>query len=124
MLSGNRNFEGRIHPYSEANWLASPPLVVAYALAGTTLIDMENEPLGGNDGQPVYLKDIWPKDELILNQFAQLEKLFMREYDDVFSGGVDWAVIPVDDAKVIIGMMLLLTFDSQLFLTEPLSTLI
>ena len=61
VLSGNRNFEGRINPLVKANYLASPPLVVAYALAGTTDIDLATEPLGnGSDGKPVYLKDIWP----------------------------------------------------------------
>ena len=63
VLSGNRNFEGRINPQVKANFLASPPLVVAYALAGTVDIDLATEPLGtGKDGQPVYLKDIWPSD--------------------------------------------------------------
>jgi aconitate hydratase len=61
VLSGNRNFEGRIHPNVRANYLASPPLVVAYALAGTTTIDYETEPIGtGADGKPVFLRDIWP----------------------------------------------------------------
>src|SRR5512142_2612687 len=61
VISGNRNFEGRVHPLVKANYLASPPLVVAYALAGTVDIDLESEPLGlGKDGQPVYLSDIWP----------------------------------------------------------------
>ena len=61
VLSGNRNFEGRVHPHVKANFLASPPLVVAYALAGTTDIDLATEPLGtGKDGQPVFLRDIWP----------------------------------------------------------------
>src|SRR5687767_15737842 len=61
VLSGNRNFEGRIHPSVRANFLASPPLVVAYALAGSVLIDLDTEPLGtGRDGQPVYLRDLWP----------------------------------------------------------------
>src|SRR6185295_9081261 len=61
VLSGNRNFEGRINPLTLANYLASPPLVVAYALAGTVDVDMEHEPIGaGRDGKPVYLRDIWP----------------------------------------------------------------
>ena len=61
VLSGNRNFEGRVHPYVRANYLASPPLVVAYALAGTVDIDLANEPLGvDRDGEPVYLREIWP----------------------------------------------------------------
>ena len=66
VLSGNRNFEGRIHPYVRANYLASPPLVVAYALAGTINIDLKNEPLGTDaDGKPVYLRDIWPMNQEI-----------------------------------------------------------
>jgi aconitate hydratase len=66
VLSGNRNFEGRVHPLTRANYLASPPLVVAYALAGTVNIDFETEPLGtGSDGQHVFLRDIWPsRDEV------------------------------------------------------------
>ena len=66
VLSGNRNFEGRIHPLTRANYLASPPLVIAYALAGTVLIDFDTEPLGtGSDGKPVFLRDIWPsRDEI------------------------------------------------------------
>jgi aconitase A len=64
VLSGNRNFEGRVHPLVKTNWLASPPLVVAYALAGTVRIDLSTEPLGkGKDGQPVYLRDIWPSQQ-------------------------------------------------------------
>ncbi|MBN0357946.1 aconitate hydratase, partial [Pseudomonas aeruginosa] len=66
VLSGNRNFEGRIHPLVKTNWLASPPLVVAYALAGNMNIDLTREPLGqGKNGEPVYLKDIWPSGEEI-----------------------------------------------------------
>src|SRR5690625_7453564 len=66
VLSGNRNFEGRIHPLTKANYLASPPLVVAYALAGTVDIDLQNDPLGKDkDGNDVYLKDIWPSMEEI-----------------------------------------------------------
>jgi aconitate hydratase len=61
VLSGNRNFEGRVHPLTRANYLASPPLVVAYALAGTVNIDFEIDPIGtGSDGHPVFLRDIWP----------------------------------------------------------------
>ena len=71
VISGNRNFEGRVHPLVKANYLASPPLVVAYALAGTVDIDLINEPLGtGTDGQPVYLKDIWPTTEEIQEAIA------------------------------------------------------
>src|SRR5262249_37786973 len=66
VLSGNRNFEGRVNPLVKANYLASPPLVVAYALAGSVDVDLKNEPLGdGSDGKPVYLRDIWPSNEEI-----------------------------------------------------------
>ena len=72
VLSGNRNFEGRIHPLVKTNWLASPPLVVAYALAGSMKIDLTKEPLGeGNDGQPVYLKDIWPSSRTSLRRWKK-----------------------------------------------------
>ena len=73
VLSGNRNFEGRVHPLVKTNWLASPPLVVAYALAGTVRIDISSEPLGqGKDGQPVYLRDIWPSSKEIADAVAQV----------------------------------------------------
>ncbi|MFX5522035.1 aconitase family protein, partial [Acinetobacter baumannii] len=66
VLSGNRNFEGRVHPEVKMNYLASPPLVVAYAIAGTTDIDLTTQPLGtGSDGQPVFLRDIWPSNKEI-----------------------------------------------------------
>ena len=72
VLSGNRNFEGRVNPDVRANYLASPPLVVAYALAGSMKIDLTTEPLGqGKDGKPVYLKDIWPTTEEIADAAAQ-----------------------------------------------------
>ena len=85
VLSGNRNFEARIHPNIRANFLASPPLVVAFALAGRVNIDMTQEPLGtGHDGQPVYLKDIWPTDEEIksLLKFAQDPDVYREKYSD------------------------------------------
>jgi aconitate hydratase len=98
VLSGNRNFEGRIHPYVKANYLASPPLVVAYALAGTTDIDLTHEPLGlGSDGKPVYLTDIWPTQAEVA---AELERAlspedFEREYRGIESGNQSWNAIPV-----------------------------
>ncbi len=85
VLSGNRNFEARIHPNIRANFLASPPLVVAFALAGRVNIDLTTEPLGtGNDGQPVYLKDIWPSDDEIKNllKFAQDPDVYREKYSD------------------------------------------
>ncbi|MFT8148797.1 aconitase family protein, partial [Salmonella enterica] len=82
VLSGNRNFEGRVHPLVKANWLASPPLVVAFALAGTTRINMDREPLGYDDqNQPVYLKDIWPISAEIAEAVARIDgEMFRSRY--------------------------------------------
>ena len=93
VLSGNRNFEARIHPQVRANYLGSPPLVVAYALAGTVLIDLEKEPLGNDQsGQPVYLRDIWPSAEEIRAAVRQSLKpdLFTVSYSSVFAGDEQW----------------------------------
>src|SRR5438552_13732831 len=93
VLSGNRNFEGRINPDVKMNYLASPPLVVAYALAGTMDIDMQREPLGSDaEGKPVYLADIWPSPEegADVVQQAVAEEMFTRDYADVFSGDDNW----------------------------------
>ncbi|NTW81611.1 MAG: aconitate hydratase AcnA, partial [Geobacteraceae bacterium] len=92
VLSGNRNFEGRIHPQVKLSWLASPPLVVAFALAGTTRIDLTSEPLGNRaDGRPVYLKDLWPQqaeiDELI---GAITPEMFRLGYGDLYDGTPEW----------------------------------
>jgi aconitate hydratase len=93
VLSGNRNFEGRVNPQVRANYLASPPLVVAYALAGRIDIDLVNEPLGeGKDGRPVYLRDVWPTSEEVLdavNRFVKPE-MFAHEYGKVFEGDAMW----------------------------------
>ena len=98
VLSGNRNFEGRIHSLVKANFLASPPLVVAYALAGTVDIDLDKEPLGtGSDGAPVYLKDLWPSQKEI-NDVASSSvraEMFRDKYSDVFSGSDMWKDIKV-----------------------------
>ena len=98
VLSGNRNFEGRVHPLVKANFLASPPLVVAYALAGTVDIDLDKEPLGnGSDGAPVYLKDLWPTQKEI-NEVASSSvrvEMFKEKYADVFSGSDMWKDIKV-----------------------------
>ena len=98
VLSGNRNFEGRVHPLVKANFLASPPLVVAYALAGTVDIDLDKEPLGtGSDGMPVYLKDLWPTQKEI-NEVATSSvraEMFKEKYADVFSGSEMWKEIKV-----------------------------
>jgi len=98
VLSGNRNFEGRINPLTRANYLASPPLVVAYALAGTVDIDLEKEPLGnGRDGKPVYLRDLWPSQKEITDTVAASLKpeMFTRSYGNVFDGNPKWNAIPV-----------------------------
>ena len=97
VLSGNRNFEGRVHPLVKANWLASPPLVVAFALAGTTRVDLSSEPLGtDNDGNPVYLRDIWPSSQEV-NEAVSLvdEEMFRQRYADVFTGEEKWQAINV-----------------------------
>jgi len=103
VLSGNRNFEGRIHPEVKMNFLASPPLVVAYALAGTLDIDLATEPLGtGSDGKPVYLKDVWPSDrdvqELILKTVDPA--MFRKSYASVFAGDEHWNSIRVPQGKI------------------------
>ncbi|MDR4881484.1 aconitate hydratase AcnA [Serratia marcescens] len=97
VLSGNRNFEGRIHPLVKTNWLASPPLVVAYALAGSMKIELTKEPLGeGNDGQPVYLKDIWPSSQDIAQAVEEVRtEMFQKEYGEVFDGDANWQAIQV-----------------------------
>ncbi|GAA1020189.1 aconitate hydratase [Acrocarpospora pleiomorpha] len=98
VLSGNRNFEGRINPDVKMNYLASPPLVVAYALAGTMDIDLNNEPLGsGADGQPVFLKDIWPEPEEVARVVADSigQDMFLRDYADVFKGDEHWRSLPI-----------------------------
>nr|WP_055505953.1 aconitate hydratase AcnA [Nonomuraea pusilla] len=98
VLSGNRNFEGRINPDVKMNYLASPPLVVAYALAGTMDIDLDHEPLGtGSDGEPVYLRDIWPSpDEVSAVVHSSIGRdMFERDYADVFKGDEHWRSLPV-----------------------------
>jgi aconitate hydratase len=96
VLSGNRNFEGRINPDVKMNYLASPPLVVAYALAGTMDIDLANEPLGtASDGQPVYLRDIWPSSREIEQtvEGAIASEMYTRGYADVFAGDARWRAL-------------------------------
>lgn len=103
VLSGNRNFEGRVHAQVKANYLASPPLVVAYAIAGTTNIDLTTEPLGyDKDNNPVYLKDIWPSSDEIrqaINESMSPE-MFKEKYKDVFSANSRWNAIPVPEGKL------------------------
>jgi aconitate hydratase len=103
VLSGNRNFEGRVHPEVKMNFLASPPLVVAYALAGTLDIDLTSEPLGvGSDGKPVYLKDIWPSPAEIQQVIAGAvdAEMFKKSYSGVFSGDENWNAINVPSGKL------------------------
>ena len=97
VLSGNRNFEGRVHPMVKANWLASPPLVVAFALAGTTRINMDKDPLGYDEqNQPVYLKDIWPTSAEVNEAVSKIDgQMFRTRYADVFSGDEHWQAIAV-----------------------------
>ncbi len=98
VLSGNRNFEGRIHPLVRASYLASPPLVVAYALAGRVDIDLEHDPIGtGSDGTPVYLRDIWPTPEEVKEAMAAsiTPELFTTSYSTVFDGDERWQSLPV-----------------------------
>ncbi len=101
VLSGNRNFEGRVHPQVRANWLASPPLVVAFALAGTVAIDLSNQPIGNDkNGSPVYLKDIWPTNKEIEEEVAKVSgSMFRKEYAEVFNGDADWQAIKVSESK-------------------------
>ncbi len=103
VLSGNRNFEGRVHPLTKTNYLASPPLVVAYALAGSTALDITREPLGvGKDGKPVYLKDIWPTPwevAEVMRQFVTPE-MFRERYADVFTGTKTWQKVEVSGTEL------------------------
>ena len=102
VLSGNRNFEGRISPDVRANYLASPPLVVAYALAGDMNIDLTTEPLGtGKDGQPVYLKDIWPETKEIADIVHKTvtREAFQSKYADVFKGDEKWQAVETTDSE-------------------------
>ena len=102
VLSGNRNFEGRVNPDVRANYLASPPLVVAYALAGTMSLDLTTEPLGeGKNGKPVYLKDIWPTTAEIaaLQRKHVTNKMFATRYADVFKGDKAWQGIKVSGGQ-------------------------
>jgi aconitate hydratase len=103
VLSGNRNFEGRVHPEVKMNFLASPPLVVAYALAGTMDVDLNKEPLGtGSDGKPVFLKDIWPTSQEIQRTVATCvtSSMFKQGYASVFAGDENWSSIQVPKDEV------------------------
>ncbi|MEQ8312660.1 MAG: aconitate hydratase AcnA [Gammaproteobacteria bacterium] len=95
VLSGNRNFEGRIHAKVRANWLASPPLVVAYALAGTTQIDLSSEAIGqDSDGNDVFLRDIWPSNDEIQQAVQSVQRdMFLHNYGEVFEGNAEWKAL-------------------------------
>jgi len=103
VLSGNRNFEARIHPEVKANYLASPPLVVAYALAGRMDLDLVEEPIGqGSDGEDVYLRDLWPSAREVQDTIATAvqDEMFKRTYADVFTGDERWRALPVPDGDL------------------------
>ncbi len=103
VLSGNRNFEGRVNPLVKANWLASPPLVVAYALAGTTDIDMDHEPIGtGADGKPVFLRDIWPTAEEVRQTVESCVQptQFQARYGNVWNSNERWNAVPTSKGEL------------------------
>lgn len=116
VLSGNRNFEGRVNPHVKANYLASPPLVVAYALAGTVDIDLDNDPIGTTaDGEAVYLKDIWPSNEEIAEtvEKAITPEMFRERYNSAYESNPNWNAISVADSE-------LYTWDgSSTYIQEP-----
>ena len=103
VLSGNRNFEGRIHPLVRMNYLASPPLVIAYALAGSMMVDLVNDPIGvGHDGQPVFLKDIWPDHgEIQAVVGSNIDShMFQTSYAGVFAGDKNWQQVPISTGQI------------------------
>jgi aconitate hydratase len=102
VISGNRNFEGRVHPLVKANYLASPPLVVAYALAGTVEIDLSSEPIGMGTNGPVYLKDIWPTAQEVVDAVCSSlnTEMFIEKYNSVFEGSIMWKEIKVAEGDL------------------------
>jgi aconitate hydratase len=103
ILSGNRNFEGRIHPAVRANYLASPPLVVAYALAGTVNFDPQNDPIGHDDqGNPVYLRDIWPSPQEVMETIQKTitPELFRQRYENVLNANERWNALPTPEGEL------------------------
>lgn len=101
VLSGNRNFEGRIHPLVKANWLASPPLVVIFALTGTVFIDLTKDPIGQDkQGAPVYLKDLWPSNAEIAEEVAKITgKMFTTTYENIFTGSKEWQEMKIPESQ-------------------------
>ena len=116
VLSGNRNFEGRIHSLVKANYLASPPLVVAYALAGTVDIDLVKEPIGKDpEGNPVYFKDIWPSwEEVVSMEQSVSPELFRKEYETVYENNELWNAIEAGNESFI-ALIRLLPFRTSIF---------
>jgi len=117
VLSGNRNFEGRVHPNVRANYLASPPLVVAYALLGTMNVDIATAPLGNDrDGKPVYLRDVWPTNKEIADTIATSlgRDQFLKRYGEVFKGPAQWQAIKVDAGSATYGWS-----DSSTYVKNP-----
>ena len=115
VLSGNRNFEARIHPNIKANFLASPPLVVAYAIAGRANIDLTTEPLGtGSDGKPVFLRDVWPTSQEIgaVMQYATDPATYRRLYGDFTKDNPLWNAIPTTEGQVY-------AWDKSTYIAEP-----
>ncbi len=104
VLSGNRNFEGRIHPQVKANWLASPPLVVVYALTGTVLIDITKEAIGKDEkGKSIYLKDIWPTDAEIAREINLVsQQMFHQTYDEIFTGSAEWRAMKIPQSETYV----------------------
>jgi aconitate hydratase len=100
VLSGNRNFEGRIHPSVSLNWLASPPLVVAFALAGTTCIDLENDPIAlNNKNEPVYLRELWPSQSMLNEMLNRVDESHFRlSYSDITKGDEEWEKLSMEDS--------------------------
>jgi aconitate hydratase len=115
VLSGNRNFEGRVNPLVKANYLASPPLVVAYALAGTTDIDLTTEPIGQGNSGPVYLKDIWPTPQEVAKVVGEsvLPEMFIKQYGEAMSGNAAWNAIKVAEGDLYAWQ------DSSTYIQEP-----
>lgn len=104
VLSGNRNFEGRIHPQVKANWLASPPLVVVFALTGTTLVDLTKDSLGTDkQGKPVYLKDLWPTNAQIAHEATAITgNMFHETYNAIFTGSEEWRAMKIPESKTYV----------------------
>ncbi len=104
VLSGNRNFEGRIHPLVKANWLASPPLVVVFALTGTIMIDISKDPIANDKmGAPVYLKDIWPSDAEIAAEVAKITgAMFNETYANIFTGTDEWRAMKIPESQTYV----------------------